>query len=1027
MTLTRSTLGRLFAWASVPIADVMDAFVAADWTGLSTTGTVTPSLSGSQLRLSVNAGSGNRLAYYNAGTIPAGELFIVARQASQGTGGQPGIRAAIASVATIGDVTDECVLGSVARGFAGNHIAGEYAGDVLIQNDSEAANRNLPITHAISLRAGDLRARCLSNGGAIGSNDMSQAISGVVADGLNFALEASSSNANTFDYQRVAVMRGPRIIVNGPDVGAWAFRVRNAANAVIATSAAQVGGVAFIDCLTELDDLFPEAIPLAITIEIFEGATIYSGPETPDERLWGGDVWDWDGAELVPDAPAEPTVAEATRDDLNISWDAVADADGYRLERATDPDGPWTEIADQAGTSFDDIDLEFGTVYYYRVFAYNEWGESAASEVGSGETLFPATCAIDLDVYEEDGVTIAWSVSTDPAHDRPYLAPLTNYGAREIDPVTGSATLSTVQVEIIDKHQVPGDQQTGWMTERIGQVKNRRCRLRRYAGVSIGWVQIADGPAGTPRLHASYAGFAFQIRDTREAERRLRPFSSGGTCGIVPRGPIAGFGTKPDATKLLDELTPLTGKTAFVNIGAETICHVLFTDSFVFDSTLIGQIGWASFPEEFKIDEEGVDALRGVIIGERVGYTNADILWRVAGSGDPWNVARPSLPSIYFGTKLGGVQEGLVLGTTEEGDGLLSVILYCAETPPAGMPSAPDVEIEIIVRHRSNPSESLPYYFEGELGEFLTALYDRSLERAPDMGGDVHDPLDLDDALEPFGGGVRYDAAALALMTEPMVLRQTEKVPDGRSWAESALFAPSGWMPSLDDEGRISPTSRNRPATVEAEAITNANAEPTADWNAGERTITKVLFEYSRFFIPSSPFIDRGADGLAVRPIILEYRDADAPTVENDEPQSYDARAFSAVGTAAGDPISAFPESAAVLGQAARYEVLQRYARGAQAIRVRVKRSAIPTVREGKWFAVNLTWLPNLVTGFRGAEIAAAQVLSMENEECAFVTLLLEESVVVAEPGFYENGEKTEDEPEPGFYEEPTLISDEAE
>src|SRR5690606_21267994 len=53
----------------------------------------------------------------------------------------------------------------------------------------------------------------------------------------------------------------------------------------------------------------------------------------------------------------------------------------------------------------------------------------------------PADCTVELTVYEDDGETIAWQVSTDPAHETPYLVEPTNYGSQEVDFGEGRASI----------------------------------------------------------------------------------------------------------------------------------------------------------------------------------------------------------------------------------------------------------------------------------------------------------------------------------------------------------------------------------------------------------------------------------------------------------------------------------------------------------------------------------------------------------------------------------------------------------
>src|SRR5690606_11327014 len=95
----------------------------------------------------------------------------------------------------------------------------------------------------------------------------------------------------------------------------------------------------------------------------------------------------------------------------------------------------------------------------------------------------------------------------------PYLLEPTNYGSQEVDFGEGRASIGQATVTVIDPAQTPGDQDSGWLTERLaddlglGAIQGRRCLLRRWAGIAVGWVVIVDGPAGVPRMDASYAAY----------------------------------------------------------------------------------------------------------------------------------------------------------------------------------------------------------------------------------------------------------------------------------------------------------------------------------------------------------------------------------------------------------------------------------------------------------------------------------------------------------------------------------------
>lgn len=83
--------------------------------------------------------------------------------------------------------------------------------------------------------------------------------------------------------------------------------------------------------------------------------------------------------ELLPAAPTGLT-AEAGIGQAALSWNQVAGASGYNIQRSTVSGGPYATIsAGVTGTSYLDTGLANGTNYYYVVSALNVWGQSTNS------------------------------------------------------------------------------------------------------------------------------------------------------------------------------------------------------------------------------------------------------------------------------------------------------------------------------------------------------------------------------------------------------------------------------------------------------------------------------------------------------------------------------------------------------------------------------------------------------------------------------------------------------------------------
>jgi fibronectin type 3 domain-containing protein len=122
------------------------------------------------------------------------------------------------------------------------------------------------------------------------------------------------------------------------------------------------------------------------------------------QHVWVED----DGA--VTDPPVTPDAPEATAvnsGQVDLSWDAVPDANGYRLYR----DG--NQIVEQTGTTYSDTGLTGDTTYTYTLRAFNNAGESDASTATLVTTpeppLPPATPAgLQAQALSPTTVELSW-------------------------------------------------------------------------------------------------------------------------------------------------------------------------------------------------------------------------------------------------------------------------------------------------------------------------------------------------------------------------------------------------------------------------------------------------------------------------------------------------------------------------------------------------------------------------------------------------------------------------------------------
>lgn len=620
----------------------------------------------------------------------------------------------------------------------------------------------------------------------------------------------------------------------------------------------------------------------------------------------------------------------------------------------------------------------------------------------------PAECSLLLEVfapvsiYEPIATEVDFEVSTDPAHPNPYLQAPRNYAEQEIDPIQCTATIGTVEVGVVDVPTIAGDQTTGWMTARVHDMLGRRCRLRRWVDDAVGWVVIADGPASFPKMDATYAAYRWTIRDTRDLERKLPAFQVGGTCGIIPRGPVYGFGEYTDDAG--DHLllpssieNPLVGKYQIIGLGDYIMGLINLAEWFAplidlpFGPHSIAP--WCAEPRLF-MDEDAQAAVKITnISAELTAPRTADVIWRRV-HHSIWNVARPAAPLVFPQQLIGTVEATKVPYGTDKFVAANYVILFVAPSVPEGFPTESDIDMEFIVRYRGPASDAFPYYVEDPLGIVIANLYSGvySLPYYRDIDGFIYDPGGLDTAERTVE--IAFDPNALDAMIEQVRLRQTEPADDVRDFAEKSLYAPSGWIPALDNNMQISPVSRTPPDAVDpALLLDDDGVAPQPSWQTGERTVSEIEYNYPRYFVPEpDALIETMPDGLAQRDVTIDFQDVESDLRYGPKKETYDASAFAAVGTPDGANLPGQLEQASVLCQQAKFDVLDRFRSGVQAIQINVLRSIIPSLRVGDWVPWDISYLPDRVTGLRGSTADIAQVVSIRDDDCTWRYLMIEES-----------------------------------
>jgi hypothetical protein len=84
--------------------------------------------------------------------------------------------------------------------------------------------------------------------------------------------------------------------------------------------------------------------------------------------------------------PTNLTATAAATNQIDLSWSAALEADGYNVKRASSSGGPYTTIATPVATNWSDTGLTDNTAWYYVVSATNATGESEESTEANATT-----------------------------------------------------------------------------------------------------------------------------------------------------------------------------------------------------------------------------------------------------------------------------------------------------------------------------------------------------------------------------------------------------------------------------------------------------------------------------------------------------------------------------------------------------------------------------------------------------------------------------------------------------------------
>jgi fibronectin type 3 domain-containing protein len=98
---------------------------------------------------------------------------------------------------------------------------------------------------------------------------------------------------------------------------------------------------------------------------------------------------------------------------INVSWNAVGNASGYQLYRATSPDGTYSLIKGTTSTSYTNTGLSTGKTYYYKIRAYRTVSGSKVysdySDIVSATPVLSPVSGVAAVAYYPTSIRISWS------------------------------------------------------------------------------------------------------------------------------------------------------------------------------------------------------------------------------------------------------------------------------------------------------------------------------------------------------------------------------------------------------------------------------------------------------------------------------------------------------------------------------------------------------------------------------------------------------------------------------------------
>ena len=605
-------------------------------------------------------------------------------------------------------------------------------------------------------------------------------------------------------------------------------------------------------------------------------------------------------------------------------------------------------------------------------------------------------------IYADDDVTVLTTLSTDPAHIRPWLKRIENLGEAAIDFVEGRTTIGQLTFKGIDKRTIAADQDSGYLTALIaantGLLGNRVLVEQQRVG-SVEYYKVFNGVITDHPLNDTLVTYSFALRDNHERVRTSRLFTKLRGMTILPMGIETGYGyNEATGQYLIPPASPLRG--VFWRDPLLPTLAGRVKLNLTIDQSMVNHSLFRLMQDRFGTPRDVINEANGVRLGTF--YSGVIIKWRPYPGGGAWTTWDGSTMPFVKNTQYPMTNifpldpRNFELADKLEGHfGVGDINWLVNFTKPAGgtLPTHQQ-QIEILIFGNTEPSEEFPQFIDENFGDLLEKVTTGYFDK--------------------YAMGVTLNPGALATMkTRTKRARTIITAPvDGegapKKWIETEIYKPNGYAPQLNDDGEIVPLKWELPdVNASILEINDAIVRKDAKWILSDAdAVNVIVFEtYNEYLRPATKAYE-----LPFRRLVAQKQtDVDATIssiaklgLKNIEYKQTTVRNLispSELATGAGDN-----SLGSRLRAERRAQVRDRFSRGAQRITAYCRRSAtgIQNAQEGDWCQVSISWLPEFVTGRRGTN-RLMQIVKIKEDSPAFRGFELLDAgpfgVPVAQPG----------------------------